>query len=269
LKDRKYLMESDEEALRLELKTERNAVEKQALWAGMRAGMRVADIGCGSGITTAILHDLVQPGGIATGVDFSDKRLKHAVDNYGKTGIEFVCSDITKPLDSLGKFDFIWIRFVLEYFLSHATQIVNNLSGILNPGGTLCLIDLDYNCLSHFGLSLKMEKTLFDIMESLKEKADFDPYVGRKLYSFLYDLGYEEIKVDVGAHHLIYGELRETDAFNWLKKLEVATKRINYQFEEYDGGYAEFLEEFKGFFASPRRFTYTPIICCRGRKPLP
>jgi hypothetical protein len=31
MKDRNYLMESDEEALRLELKTERNAVEKQAL----------------------------------------------------------------------------------------------------------------------------------------------------------------------------------------------------------------------------------------------
>jgi hypothetical protein len=33
-------------------------------------------------ITTAILHDLVQLGGMATGVDFSDKRIKHAVDNY-------------------------------------------------------------------------------------------------------------------------------------------------------------------------------------------
>ncbi len=263
-----YLMESNDEAVRLELKTERTLVEKQALWAGIKPGMRVIDIGCGSGKTTSILRDLVQPDGMAIGVDCSDIRIKHAKDKYGVKGIEFINLDIKDPIDELGTFDFIWVRFVLEYFLSRSFQIVNNLSRILKPGGIICLIDLDYNCLNHFGLSQKMERTLFDIMKVLGEKADFDAYVGRKLYSFVYDLGFEDIKVDIGAHHLIYGELKEADAFNWFKKLEVATKKINYKFEEYEGGYEEFYDEFRRFFSDPRRFTYSPIISCRGRKPL-
>lgn len=64
-----YIMESDEETLRLEMKTKSAVIRKQALWAGIKKGMRVADIGCGSGKTTSILYKLVQPGGIVVGVD--------------------------------------------------------------------------------------------------------------------------------------------------------------------------------------------------------
>jgi hypothetical protein len=122
--------------------------------------------------------------------------------------------------------------------------------------------------LNHYGLSEKLERTLFSIVNTLEKEADFDPYMGRKLYSFLYDLGFQDINVEITSHHLIFGELKEVDAFNWLKKIEIASKKINYQFEEYAGGYEEFLVEFRKFFTDPRRLTYSPIISCRGRKPV-
>jgi len=111
------------------------------------------------------------------------------------------------------------------------------------------------------------EETLRGIMKALETTADFDPYVGIKLYSFLYDLDYKEINASLSPHHLIFGELNEIDSFNWTKKLEVAVKKSGYQFLEYKGGYEEFFEECNRFFSDPRRFTYTPVICCRGCKP--
>jgi hypothetical protein len=105
------------------------------------------------------------------------------------------------------------------------------------------------------------------MIKALEKNADFDPYVGIKLYSFLYDLGYQDIDVHLSPHHLIFGKAREIDTFNWTKKVEVAVKNSGYQFKEYEGGYEEFFEEFKQFFSDPRRFTYTPIISCRGCKP--
>lgn len=262
-----YLMESDEEALRLDIKTDAGVVEKQAIWAGIRPGMRVADIGCGSGKTTAILHNLVQPRGVVVGVDGSEKRIEYATRHYGVRGIEFKCKKILEPLGGLGTFDFVWVRFILEYHLSNSFDMVENISEIVRHQGILCLIDLDYNCLSHYGLPPRLERTILSAVKVLEEKANFDPYAGRKLYSFLYDLGYKDIDVSVAAHHLIFGELKDTDAFNWLKKVEVVARKVNYQFKEYEGGYEEFLEEFNRFFADPRRFTYTPIISCRGIKP--
>jgi ubiquinone/menaquinone biosynthesis C-methylase UbiE len=261
-----YLMENDEEAYRLDIKTDTGVVERQALWAGINPGMRVADICCGSGKATYVLHKLVQPYGTVVGVDGSEQRIRYAKKHYGAYGIEFHRRDMRQPLDSLGMFDFIWVRFVLEYHLSNSFEIVQNLSGILKPGGVLCLIDLDYNCLSHFGLSKKLERALFAAIRKLEETANFDPYAGRKLYDHLYRLGYQDIDVNVAAHHLIFGELKDVDAFNWAKKFEVVSSKIQFQFEDYKG-YKEFIEDFNKFFADPKRFTYTPVISCRGRKP--
>ena len=42
---RGYLMESSEETLRLDLKTDGKTIEYQATWAGIKPGMRVADLG--------------------------------------------------------------------------------------------------------------------------------------------------------------------------------------------------------------------------------
>lgn len=263
-----YVMEHADEALRLDVKTDMASVTRQARWAGIRPGMRVADIGCGSGKTTSFLHALVQPEGEAVGVDASEARIHHAEERYREERIRFVRKDFYQPLLELGRFDFIWVRFVLEYHRSHSRAIVGNLAEILKPGGILCLIDLDHNCLNHFGMSLRLERAINGIMRKLEEGQDFDPYAGRKLYSYLYDLGMEDIAVDMSAHHLIYGQLHEIDAYNWTMKVEVAAKNSGYLFQEYPGGFEEFQQEFRSFFSDPRRFTYTPLIVCRGCKPM-
>jgi ubiquinone/menaquinone biosynthesis C-methylase UbiE len=266
--DMDYLMEDDEEVLRLDGKTEENTVREQALWAGIGPGMSVADVCCGSGKTTSVLRVLVGPTGSAVGIDGSEARLEYARSHYGGPGIDFVSADVREPLRHLGLFDFVWVRFVLEYHRAQSFHVLSNISEVVRPGGTLCLIDLDYNCLSHYGLSERLERTLLDFFRTLEEKGNFDPYAGRRQYTYLYRLGYGDIRVDVSAHHLIYGQLKDGEAFNWLRKIEVASRKIGYAFPQYEGGYEEFLDEFGRFFTDPARLTYTPVIAVRGRKPL-
>ena len=147
-----YIMEDAQEIERLELKTDPQAVLKQAQWAGLAPGMRVADIGCGPGLTSHILYDAVQPAGQVVGVDFSMDRIEHARNRYQQDGLVFQEEDFFGDLTALGHFDFVWARFVLEFHRSRATELVANLSRLVKPGGVLCLVDLDYNCLSHDGL---------------------------------------------------------------------------------------------------------------------
>ncbi|MBA4392083.1 MAG: methyltransferase type 11 [Desulfobacca sp.] len=267
MKQNDYIMEDLEEAFRLDQKTDPKVVERQARWAGLQPGMRVADLGCGSGKTTSVLYDMVKPAGEAIGMDFAPSRWEFANTHYGPLGARFICRDVRDPLEDLGSFDFLWVRFLLEYYLSGSFEIVKHLSTILKPGGILCLIDLDHNCLNHYGITEKLEKTLLELSALAQTKGNFDPWAGRKLYSFLYDLGFEELSVDVSAHHLIFGPPNETDAFNWLKKVEVAPKKMQYDFKEYNGSYKDFLEDFSTYFRNPRRFIYTPVIACRGIKP--
>ena len=265
-KSNDYLMESQEESIRLDQKTDPLVIEKQARWAGIQSGMRVADLGCGSGKTTKVLYSLVQPEGEVVGLDFAPNRYDFAQSHYAGPGVRFLCRDVRDSLDDLGTFDFIWVRFLLEYYLSSSLKIVKHISKYLRPGGTLCLIDLDHNSLNHYGLSERLEKSLRGLTALTQEKADFDPWVGRKLYSFLYDLGYEKISVDVSAHHLIYGPLNEREAFNWVKKSEVGLSKLGYDFPAYQGSFSEFHKEFLEYIRNPRRFIYTPVIACRGIK---
>jgi len=263
-----YLMEDLEEALRLEIKTDPEAVRKQARWCGVKPGMRILDAGCGPGKTTSILHEMIQPGGRILGVDYSEERINYAKEHYGpEESIDFQLHDLRDPLEGFGLFDLIWVRFVLEYNRDESREIVKNLTEALKPGGVLCLLDLDHNCLSHYELPEHMEGTLFEVMARLEHEYDFDPYAGRKLYVYLYDLGYQEITLDLLAHHLIYGRLREEDLFNWTKKVKVVPKNTRQLFDGYPGGYDAFFKDFLRFFNNPRRFTYTPLILCKGVKP--
>ena len=262
-----YLMEGPEEAIRLDVKTDGAVVENQACWAGIQSGMRVADLGCGAGKTTYHLKKLVQPGGGAVGVDIAEQRVNYATEHYGDADIDFVVKDIRQPLSDLGSFDFIWIRFVLEYYLAQSFDIVKNVAVNLKPGGILCLIDLDCNCLRYHGLPGRLDRAIKAIMASLETHMNFDPYVGVKLYSFLFDLGFENIAVDVTPHNLIFSDFKEAEVFNWTRKAELAGKSSGLDFKEYPGGFEEFMEEVKAYFSDPRVFTYTPLIACRGIKP--
>jgi len=266
---RDYLMENKDEIIRLEGKTDPRAFDRQASWCGIRPGMRVLDAGCGPGLTTAYLREKVMPGGSVVGIDFSPERIEHGRKTYGNlTGIHFEIRDFRDPLQDLGVFDLIWVRFVLEYFRKEAVRIVRNLKALLRPGGWLCLLDLDYNCLSHYEIPRPMERILAEIMARMERDHDFDVHAGRKLYAYLYDEGFADMEMDLMAHHLIYGEIRNSDAYNWLKKIEVAACRAPDIFDGYAGGYEAFLSDFKQFFYDPRRFTYTPLILCKGKVPV-
>lgn len=264
----RYMMENEDEIERLERKTDIAVVMRQALWAGLAPGHRVADIGCGTGKTTAQLGKITGPAGEVVGIDMSEDRIAYARKHYAGPGVRFVHRDFTAPLEGLGTFDFIWVRFILEYFGSTSRDIIENLSTILRPGGILCLIDLDLNCLCHYGFSQRLTRTIEGVMRTLTAEADFDPYAGRKLYRYLYDMAYTDIDVQLSTRHLIFGALNEAEAFNWRKKIEVAVKHSGYPFgAEYPGGYDEFFEEFTRSFAEEARFLYTPMIAARGRKP--
>jgi SAM-dependent methyltransferase len=262
-------MESEDEAIRLDIKTDPAAVRRQALWCGVKPGMRVLDAGCGPGKTTALLHEMIQPGGSITGVDFSETRIKYAKEHYGgKKGIEFYLQDLQESMEGLGEFDLIWVRFVLEYYRKGGLDIVKNLINCVKPGGRLCLLDLDYNCLNHYELPEAMAAILPKIMNFAEEKYNFDTLAGRKLYSFLYDNGFEDIDVELMAHNLIYGKIKDKDKFNLMKKVEMSAIRAEKLVKSYPGGYRQFYIDLEKHLVDPRRFTYTPLILCKGIRPL-
>jgi SAM-dependent methyltransferase len=266
MSDQPYFPENEDETSRLEGKTEKQAVIDQARWAGLQPGMRILDVGCGPGITTAILAETAQPGGSAVGIDRSEERITHANSKYAAPNVEFVCRNFFHDLSDLGQFDFIWVRFVLEYFLKESPGLVKHLTHSLKPGGILFIGDLDQNCMIHYGIPERLERNMLKIAEYQMLNNNFDPYVGRKLTAYLLNAGLTPIQANLCAHHLIYGELSEFDRWNWWQKMEIGARRSGWTFDDYDNGFDGFVNEFKEFIKRPERFTYTPLILARGVK---
>ncbi len=65
-----YLMENPQEALRLDVKTDPDAVRRQAALCGIGPGVRVLDGGADRQDHVGD-HEIVQPGGSAVGIDFA------------------------------------------------------------------------------------------------------------------------------------------------------------------------------------------------------
>ncbi|MFO7576990.1 MAG: methyltransferase domain-containing protein [Pelovirga sp.] len=261
-----YLMESDREAKRLRLKTNLDDVRRQARWAGITEGMRVLDVGCGSGAATEALGELVGPTGAVVGIDFSAQRLADAKQESALPWVDFALHDIKEPYLAEQPFDAVWSRFFLEYFRAEQLEVIRNSVASLRPGGIVCLGDLDHNCLNHYGHNAKIQQTLVDVMVHLENEHNFDPYAGRRLYHHLYTLGFQEIACTLEAHHLIYGDANDVDLYNWITKIEVAASRSGCTFSAYEGGYEAFRDDVRAFFKDPARFIYTPLIIVRGIK---
>ena len=85
--------------------------------AGIGAGMRVLDIGCGMGDVSMLAAQLVGPSGQVVGVDLDGLALARARERasaLGLANVTFVQSDVTRP-DASALFDAIVGRLVLQF----------------------------------------------------------------------------------------------------------------------------------------------------------
>jgi SAM-dependent methyltransferase len=114
------------------------------LEAGLRPGMRVADLGCGNGMVTAWLAGLVGPAGHVVGIDASAAQLVQARERLPTRGthvsfVETSATDTGLPPES---FDLVYCRFLLIH-LPAPEQALAEMRSLLKPNGILVCEDGD------------------------------------------------------------------------------------------------------------------------------
>src|ERR1700676_1880155 len=105
--------------------------------AGVKAGMRIVDVGCGCGATTVAFAQKVGPGGHVLGVDVSAPMLARA-RQIAPTGlpVDFVLADATVYPFVSASFDLLVSRFGVMFFADPALSFAN-LRKALRPSGRL------------------------------------------------------------------------------------------------------------------------------------
>src|SRR5947209_7119050 len=140
--DRYALGAGDSELLRLDVQSEyyRLATLDAMRWAGIVPGMRVLDIGCGSGGVSFAAAHLVGPTGSVLGMDVADAAIRAAqghADRLGLRNVRFEQGDL-RTWDHEDRFDAVVGRLVLMY-LPDPVAALTMLCSRLEPGGVVLI----------------------------------------------------------------------------------------------------------------------------------
>jgi SAM-dependent methyltransferase len=177
------------------------------LEAGLRPGMRVADLGCGVGMVTALLAELVGPEGHVVGIDSSGAQLAQARERFqtDRPNISFVeasATDTDLPSES---FDLVYCRFLLIH-LPEPERALREMGRLLKPNGILVCEDGD---LTSSGSEPPSVLSAFaDLWGRLGPTKGVDYTLGRRLFRMVLAAGFPVPEVTFNQPVVARGETK-------------------------------------------------------------
>jgi SAM-dependent methyltransferase len=175
------------------------------LRSGLRPGMRVADLGCGVGMVTSLIAELVGPEGHVVGIDSSAAQLDQARALLAARGrpAEFVEASATDTGLAPGSFDLVYSRFLLIH-LSEPERALGEMRSLLKPGGILVCEDGD---LTSAGSEPPSALGAFaDLFGRLGPARGVDYTLGRRLYQMVLAAGFPAPEIAFNQPVLARGE---------------------------------------------------------------
>lgn len=171
------------------------------LEAGLTKGMKVADFGCGVGVMTRMLAEIVGPSGRVMGIDFNKSQLDQARRFCGKesgkealTNTSFVEADATQTGLPREMFDLVYCRFLLLH-LPNPIACLREMKAVLKPGGILVVEDGDLT--SAESLPPTALNAFADLFGRLGPIRGLDYSLAKNLYHMILDEGFTQASVEI------------------------------------------------------------------------
>ncbi|CAN2042055.1 Methyltransferase domain-containing protein [Candidatus Magnetomoraceae bacterium gMMP-15] len=223
---KKYIMEDPDESHRLASKVNPDKFVKRYLKDYLNEASDVLDVGSGPGVIVRSIGEAF-PDLCITALDISHQRIREARKNIkGMNNLFAQVGDANFLPFNANSFDLVFARFLLEY-LSKPEQAVSEMLRVCRPGGRIFLQDLDGQLVWHYPEDEMLMLNVNKVMKYLNLKTGFDPFIGRKLYSFLHSQGLNKIDVKAESYHLYPGKIDDKNYNLWKLKLDIATPGIS------------------------------------------
>jgi ubiquinone/menaquinone biosynthesis C-methylase UbiE len=261
--ERPYLMESPDEAERLEAKTDPQTTDRLLARTGLGPGMRALDAGAGTGAVARRMSRIVGAQGSVVALDRSEARLDYGARLAAAEGcdnLRFARADLECDELPHAPYDYVFCRFVFEY-LQDADAALERLTRAVRVGGKLVVADLDGNAAFHYPCPAEIEEGLARVFQALGPR--FDPFAGRKLYDRFCRRGLVDLRVHVEPYHVYAGNISRAALANWRQKLRTIRPAVVHAFAS-ERAYDRFAERYLALLQSPDVFTYSTLIVVEG-----
>lgn len=159
-------------------------------WAGLKAGDKVLDLGCGPGVISGLLAEYVGPSGSVTGIDISEELLATARQLNGDR-VAYESGSVYRLAPFAGRFDFVYMRLVLQH-VERPDEALAQALACLKPGGRICLLDSDESVLAIHPAPPDLDRLLAET-QLLQQMRGGDRFVGSKLAYYLNRCGATDI----------------------------------------------------------------------------
>lgn len=175
------------------------------LRAGIQPGMRVADLGCGVGMVTQLLAELVGPAGEVVGVDFSAAQVAQARAQLPRelTNVQFIQASATNTRLERESFDLVYCRFLLIH-LADPDAALREMRELLQPDGILVCEDGD---LTTAGSEPPSQLEAFsNLFGGLGPKWGVDYTLGRRLFHMILGANFSQVQITLNQPVFAGGE---------------------------------------------------------------
>jgi len=166
----------------------------RTLAARIKPGMRVLDVGCGSGAITRGMAELAGPTGSVTGIDPSAHLVAEAQAQYAQTpGLTFVVGDVY-TFQPAEPFDLVASARTLQW-LASPYEALRRMAGFLKAGGILSVLDYNHEKISWQPAPPPAMLHFYDAFLRWRADANLQNDIADRLTGYFAQLGLREITV--------------------------------------------------------------------------
>lgn len=161
----------------------------------LRPGMRVLDVGCGSGSITRGFAEAVAPGQVV-GIDFQTSQINQAEasrESQGLTNLRFEEADAYQLPFPDQSFDAVFANAVL-WHLREPDRVLANIRRVLCPGGIVGIRDCDWGgriC----SPSIPLLEKWWPLTIQIRQRNGGNPFLGRNLRRLLLEAGFQGVEM--------------------------------------------------------------------------
>ncbi len=164
--------------------------------AGLRAGMRVLDLGCGGGAVALKMATLVGTEGEVVGIDLDPSILRLAQQEADSSKLPVTFRHLgAEELDEVAAYDFAYARYLLSH-LRHPERALEAMVQALRPGGLLAVEDVFFPGHVCYPLNAAFDRYL-QLYQAVVHAKGADPEIGPRLMGMALDAGLSDVQVEL------------------------------------------------------------------------
>ena len=160
----------------------------------LKKGLRVLDVGCGTGAISKGIAKYVGESGYVVGIDNTERFIQSGKESYNAVkNLELIHTDLFnfKPAEN---FDLIVAARVLQW-LSNPREALSLLKGMLKPNGQISILDYNHEALEWKPNPPKSMVKFYQTFLKWRADAGMNNQISEDLYDYFKGLGFQEIEV--------------------------------------------------------------------------